>query len=99
MVTCPHCNKPGISKLRKAILSPGLTASCAQCGEIADITYTPWLKAMIPGSILMLIALFIDTEWLEYALNIIGFALMIIIPYFAVPLEKEATAEAKKSKS
>ena len=93
MVTCPHCNKPGISKLRKAILSPGLTASCIKCGEISDITYTPWLIAMIPGSILMLISLFVEIEWLEWALNIVGFLLMIIIPYFYVELEKEAGSD------
>jgi hypothetical protein len=36
---------------------------------------------MIPGSALMLLALLVNTESLEWTLNIVGFVLMIAIPF------------------
>jgi len=90
MFNCPHCEKPGISKLRKAVLSPGLHATCKTCGGVSGIRYLPWLSAMIPGSMLMLIALLVTTESLEWTLNIVGFMLMIAIPFLLTPLRKES---------
>lgn len=44
---------------------------------------------MIPGSMLMLIALLVGSESLEWALNIVGFVLMIALPFLLTPLRKE----------
>ena len=89
MINCPHCEKPGISPVRKAILSPGLLATCNTCGGTSTTRYPSWLKAMIPGSILMTISMFMESATIEWTLSIIGFALMIIIPYYYSPLHKE----------
>lgn len=90
MLNCPHCDKPGISPLRKAILSPGLLATCKTCGKPSGVRYPTWLAAMIPGSALMLGALLVSAESLEWTLNIVGFVLMIVIPFLFTPLRKES---------
>ena len=88
MFKCPHCNKPGIKPLRKAILSPGLSAKCTSCNSESTITYPSWLTAMIPGSILMLATLVMDTGDYETPLNVVGFILMVLIPFLTAPLKK-----------
>jgi len=89
MFNCPHCDKPGISALRKAMLSPGHLATCNSCGGLSGTRFTSWLIAMIPGSILMVAAMFVDTDSVEWSLNIIGFILMIVIPLMFAPLYKK----------
>lgn len=89
MFNCPHCNKPGISPLRKAILSPGLLATCNSCNGTSGVRYPSWLMGMLPGSVLMIAAMFVDTDSVEWSLNIIGVILMIIIPFLFTPLHKE----------
>jgi hypothetical protein len=44
---------------------------------------------MLPGSILMIAALFAASESLEWGLNIVGFILMVVIPFLFTPLRKE----------
>jgi len=89
MFSCPHCEKTGISPLRKAILSPGLIATCKSCSGTSGLRYTSWLTTMLPGSVLMIAAMFVDTDSVEWSLNIIGLILMIIIPLMFAPLHKE----------
>jgi len=89
MFRCPHCEKPGVSPLRKAILSPGLLATCNACNGSSSIRYPSWLTAMLPGSVLMIAALIVDSESLEWSLNIVGFMLMVVIPFLFTPLRKE----------
>ena len=89
MFRCPHCEEPSISPLRKAILSPGLLATCRSCSGSSSIRYPSWLTAMLPGSVLMIAALFVASESMEKYLNIAGFILMIVIPFLFTPLHKE----------
>jgi hypothetical protein len=89
MFICPHCEKPGISPLRKAIMSPGLLATCKSCNGVSGIRYSSWLIAMLPGSVLMVAALFVESDSLEWSLNIIGIVLMIVIPWLFAPLHVE----------
>ena len=89
MFNCPHCEKPGISPLRKAILSPGLLAACNSCGGTSSTRYQSWLTAMLPGSILMIAAMFVASDLVEWSLSILGLMLMIIIPFWFAPLHKE----------
>ena len=89
MFSCPHCEKTGVSPLRKAILSPGLIATCKSCSGTSGLRYTSWLTTMLPGSVLMIAAMFVDTDSVEWSLNIIGLILMIIIPLMFAPLHKE----------
>jgi hypothetical protein len=44
---------------------------------------------MLPGSVLMIAALFVASESLEWSLNIVGFILMVVIPLLFAPLHKE----------
>lgn len=89
MFRCPHCEKPGISPLRKVILSPGLPASCDSCKGLSGIRYPSWLVAMLPGTVLMIAAFFVASESLEWYLNIFGFMLMVVLPFLFTPLHKE----------
>ena len=89
MISCPHCEKPGISPVRKAILSPGLLATCKSCNGTSSLRYPSWLMGMLPGSILMVAAMFVESDSVEWSLNIIGVILMIIIPLLFTPLHKE----------
>lgn len=89
MFTCPHCEKPGISSVRKAILSPGLLATCNSCSESSTLRYPSWLKGMVPGSILMIASMFVESVSAEWTLNITGVILMIVIPLLFTPLHKE----------
>jgi len=89
MFRCPHCENPGISPLRKIILSPGITAICKSCSGISSLRYRSWLIAMVPGTVLMIAALFTGSESVEWSLNIIGIMLMIILPFWFTPLYAE----------
>lgn len=89
MFTCPHCEKPGITPVRKAILSPGLLATCNSCSEPSTLRYPSWLMGMVPGSILMIASMFVESSSVEWSLNIVGVILMIIIPLMFAPLHKE----------
>ena len=89
MFTCPHCEKPGISPLRKALMSPGIQAACKTCNRLSGMRYSSWLLAMLPGSLLMVAALFVESGSIEWALNIVGVILMILIPWLFAPLHME----------
>ncbi|MEN8802123.1 MAG: hypothetical protein ABF297_09095 [Thiogranum sp.] len=53
---------------------------------------------MIPGSVLMLIALLVSAEWLELTLNIVGFLLIVAIPFLFTPLHKESGQAPSREK-
>jgi hypothetical protein len=89
MFKCPHCEKQTISPMRKAIMSPGLFATCKSCSGSSGVRYPSWLAAMIPGSTLMVAALFVSSEPLEWRLNVVGFLLMVILPLYFTPLHRE----------
>jgi hypothetical protein len=44
---------------------------------------------MLPGTVLMIAALFVESDPLVWALNIVGLVLMIVIPWLFVPLHSE----------
>ena len=44
---------------------------------------------MLPGSMLMILAMFVDSESTEWLLNGIGLILMIVIPLMFTPLHLE----------
>jgi hypothetical protein len=44
---------------------------------------------MLPGSVLMIAALFVASDSLEWGLNIVDFTLMAVIPFVFTPLHKE----------
>lgn len=75
--------------VRKIMLTPGLIATCNSCGRPSSTRYPSWLTAMLPGSILMLAAMFISSELVALALNIFALIMIIIIPLWFAPLYKE----------
>lgn len=89
MIRCPHCQQTGISPLRKAILSPGISAVCSVCGKSSGVSYSSWLTAMLPGSVLMVAALLVHSQRLEWTLNAAGFLLMVVIPLLFTPLRRQ----------
>lgn len=89
MYECPHCGKPAISFLRKAILGPGAPVPCQACGKTIKVTFADWLKAALPGAAVMIAALFFDSNLAVYGLSLIGLALMIGLHVLWVPLVKE----------
>jgi len=44
---------------------------------------------MLPGSAFLIAALFVDLRSLEWGLNIVGFVLMVVIPFLYTPLHRE----------
>ena len=89
MYKCPHCEKPGITVLRKVFLSPGMPASCKSCGKKVGVTYASWIKAALPGAAVMIGAVFLKSELLMYGVSVIGFALMIWLHLLLVPLVED----------
>ena len=89
MYTCPHCEKIGISVLRKAFLSPGMPATCKSCGKLIGVTYRSWIKAALPGAAVMIGAVFLKSGIWMYGLSVVGFALMIWFHLLFVPFNKE----------
>ena len=74
--------------IRKIFLSPGMPARCMSCGKSVAVTYRHWIKAALPGVMVMIIALFFKSNLLMYGLSIVGFALMIWLQLRTVPLVK-----------
>ena len=70
-------------------MSPGLLATCNSCSGLSGIRYPSWLMAMLPGSVLMIAAMLVNSESAEWSLSIIGLILMIVIPLLFTPLHKE----------
>ncbi len=89
MYFCPHCEKPGITALRKALLSPGMPATCKSCGKMIGVTYGSWIKAALPGAAVMIGAMFLESDLLMWGLSFVGLALMIWFHLLMVPLVKE----------
>ena len=88
MYTCPHCQQPGISAAKKALLGPGSEIKCAACGQPVAIRFKPWLQAALPGVLVMVAAIFIESQPLMYGVSAMGLALMIGMHLAWAPLDK-----------
>ena len=88
MYTCPHCQQPGISAVKKALLGPGSEIKCAACSQPVAVRFKPWMKAAIPGALVMVAAIFIKSEPLMYGISAVGLAMMIGMHLALVPLDK-----------
>lgn len=89
MYQCPYCGKPAISALRKTVLGPGVPVTCQACGKTIKITYPAWMKATLPGVLVMVAALFFESNLFVYGLSTVGLVLMIALHLLWVPLVKE----------
>lgn len=86
MRKCPHCNQKGVTILRKIVLSPGMPATCKSCGKPVGVTYGDWIKAALPGAVVMISAAFLKSDLWMYCLSAVGLALMIWLQILLVPL-------------
>ena len=89
MYQCPHCGKPAISFLRKAFMGPGAPVPCQACEKAVKINFPDWLKAALPGVLVMVAALFFESDLLVYGVSTAGLALMIALHLLWAPLVKE----------
>jgi hypothetical protein len=77
-------------------LSPGMPVTCLSCGKSVAITYRHWGKAALPGAIVMIIAMFFESNLLMYGLSTVGFGLMIWLHLERVPLVADKSGMQKK---
>ena len=63
-----------------------MPVTCLSCGKSVAITYGHWGKAALPGAIVMIIAMFFESNLLMYGLSTVGFGLMIWLQLERVPL-------------
>ena len=89
----PHLGNffKAVTVLRKIFLGPGMPATCLPCGKPVGITYRHWIKAALPGAVVMIIAMFFKSNLLVYGLSSVGFVLMIWLHLRMVPLVKEGS--------
>jgi len=87
MYNCPHCEKPGISVMRKMALGPAIPATCKSCGAKVGVPYSSMLTA-IPFMIGMLASFAVEPIAGKIALWGGGAILMLIIYARWVPLVK-----------
>ena len=89
-LTCPHCNKQGVSKLFKFIAIQVNSATCNICGEQSVIKGLKLIMVLIMAFILMMACFMANvylyrTLYFIYVSAIIPFLIPIAV-YFFVPL-------------
>jgi hypothetical protein len=89
MYTCPHCNQPGISWTRRAMLGPAVPATCAQCGSKVGVPWGKSFCAMIPFLVGILIAQAVVGPVIGYIAVGLGATAMLVLHFTWVPLIKK----------
>ena len=87
---CPHCNRPGISTLRRAFLGPALPAKCRNCGRRVGVPFARSFVVIMPPVFAALIAyeVFQYPTWIHIAV-LIGLCLILTpISFRLIPLVK-----------
>lgn len=84
---CPHCQKLGISFLRKMCLGPAVPATCKECGKKVGVPISS-MYAAIPFFIAIIGLNFVDSLAFKVILMIVGFIVMSILHMRYVPLER-----------
>jgi len=88
MCTCPHCNKPGVSLLRKLCLGPAMPATCKECGRKVGVPYSSML-AFIPFGVAIILVQIVDSTTLQMGIWVVGFLLYAVIHMKFVPLVRK----------
>ena len=83
-LNCSHCEKPGISVMRKVCLGPGVPATCKACGEKVGVPYSA-LLATIPFVGAILGSTLVEPFALKTAIWIGGLVVMTLISYAGYP--------------
>ena len=89
MYLCPHCNKPGISVLRRAYLGPGVPATCTACGAKVGVPWSKSAIALLPFLLAILVAPSMPSLALSVLVWLLGAVAMIVLFFTIVPLIKK----------
>lgn len=83
-ISCPHCEKPGISSVRASFLGPAFPATCRSCGKKVGVPY--WsIVTIIPMLVALLVVprIFTDLHTIAVAsviLTGLTFTLFDLVP-------------------
>jgi hypothetical protein len=86
---CPHCNKPGISMLRRAFLGPAIPATCNVCGGKVGVPYGRSFVAVAPFMAAILFGVFAPNPALLVLALVVGAVAMFALFFKFVPLVKK----------
>jgi hypothetical protein len=86
---CPHCNKPGVSVLRRACLGPTIPATCTACGAKVGVPWDKSAIAFLPFLLAILVSPFIPSPVLTVLVWVIGAVAMFVVFFTFVPLIKK----------
>ncbi len=86
MFLCPHCNKPGITLIRKLFLGPALPATCKSCHKKVGVPYLSTFLACTPIIIAIFVYDYFDTFLLKGIILLSAYIIMTIITIKWVPL-------------
>ena len=89
MYSCPHCNKPGISSLRKNFMGGGLAATCKSCGGKVTVSYWKSVLAIIPMVFALVVFPHIFEDHHMLSLFTILATLLTCTLHGMVPLQKK----------
>ncbi len=59
-LTCPYCNKIGMSLLRKSYLGPAISIQCGECGKKIGVPYDKAMLAGAPSILYIVLSLSFD---------------------------------------
>ena len=90
MYLCPHCNKPGISTLRRSWLGSAISATCTVCGSKIGVPYGKSMLALTPLFLGMVLASLVrDISFVASVLIwLVGIGAMFWMFFKFVPLIK-----------
>ena len=86
MYACPHCNKPGISLLRRATLGPALPAKCAACGAKVGVPWGRSFLALVPLLAGLLVSTLPTNRTLGAVALVVGALVSLFLSHKFVPL-------------
>jgi len=85
---CPHCERHGITLLRKLFLGPAVPATCKECGRKIGVPYVYSLLAFIPGVVAIFGLGFVDPFAIKAAILVGGVVVVSLLQVYWVPLAR-----------
>jgi hypothetical protein len=85
---CPHCERPGITTLKKALMGPATTRKCSECGNAVSLHAKYFYAILFPLLLIIVSTAFIDNRiYVTMALVLSPITALILNDRF-VPIEK-----------
>lgn len=89
MHICPHCNKPGVGKVRKIFLGPGKPAVCKSCGGKVINDFVKAHIAVIPLYLSTASLFLLDDRIVSYTAIAISLPVSYALTTYWVPFVKK----------